>query len=146
MSQGSPHGSKPVLFFRGMSSLRILAIIGNHQWGLLHEGNFTRISILVMGWKITHFKLQLYLPGASEFNSLWPSDDIWQHRSGLTLAQWLVTCHDGIKPLPGTMLTNHQWGLVEFTCGLFHWNCSRYVSLIWAWKLLPVIQDYSRIS
>ena len=36
---------------------------------------------------------------------------------------------DGTKPLPKPMLTNNQWGLVEFTLGLFHRNCSRYLSL-----------------
>ena len=30
--------------------------------------------------------------GTSSFNSLWPSDAIWQHRSGSTLAQVMARC------------------------------------------------------
>ena len=36
---------------------------------------------------------------------------------------------DSTKPLPGPMLTYHQWGLVAFTWGQFHEKCSRYLSL-----------------
>ena len=54
----------------------------------------------------------------SSFNSLRPSDVIWQHRSESTLAQVMACCltapshtndllPDGIKPLPEPMLTNH---------------------------------------
>ena len=34
------------------------------------------------------------------------------------------------KPLPGPMLTNHQWSVVAFTWGQFHRKYSRYKSLI----------------
>ena len=37
---------------------------------------------------------------------------------------------DNTKPLPGSMLINHQWGLVAFTWGQFHGKCSRYVYLL----------------
>ena len=35
---------------------------------------------------------------------------------------------DGTKPLPEPMLANHQWGLLAFTLGQSHINCSRYLS------------------
>ena len=71
-----------------------------------------------------------------EFNSLWPSDAIWHHRSKSTLVQVMACCltapsHHAPKP----MLTNHQWGLVAFTWGKFHRKCPRYVSLLWVWKI-----------
>ena len=40
------------------------------------------------------------------------------------------------KPLPEPMLTSHQWSLVAFIWKQFHRKCSRYLSLIWVWKLL----------
>ena len=59
------------------------------------------------------------------FNSLWPSDAIWQQRSGSTLAQVMAWCR---QPLPEPMLTEHQCGLVAFSWGWFHKKCSRYIS------------------
>ena len=44
----------------------------------------------------------------SRFNSLWLSDAIWRHRPGSDSGLLL----DGTKPLPETMLTYHQQGLV----------------------------------
>ena len=67
------------------------------------------------------------------FDTLWPtghmrysfpSAAIWQQRSGSRLAQvkkWSLPYDT--KPLSEAMLTNHQWGLVAFSC------CSRYISL-----------------
>ena len=46
------------------------------------------------------------------FNSLRPSDAIWRHRSGSTLAQVMACCLDGTKPLTEPMLTYYQLGLV----------------------------------
>ena len=51
---------------------------------------------------------------------------------------------DGTKPLPESMLTNHQWDLVAFTWGYFDRKCLRYLSLIWVSKLL--IWNYCQIS
>ena len=42
------------------------------------------------------------------------------------------------------MLTNHPWGLAAFSGGKFHRKCSRWLSLIWVWKLL--IKNYICIS
>ena len=51
---------------------------------------------------------------------------------------------DGTKPLPEPMLTYHHWSLVAFTWEQFHMKCSRYLPLIWVWKLL--IWDCIHIS
>ena len=48
----------------------------------------------------------------------------------------MAYCLMAPKPLHEPMLTNHWWGLVELTWGQFHRRCSRYLSLIWVWKLL----------
>ena len=50
----------------------------------------------------------------------------------------------GIKPLPEPMLTNHQRGLVAFTCGKFHKKCLKYLPFMRIWKLLYF--DYNCIS
>ena len=36
-------------------------------------------------------------------------------------------------------LHQHKWTIVSFTSGHFHRKCSRFVSLIWVWKLLNSI-------
>ena len=46
------------------------------------------------------------------FNLLWPSDAMWQHRSGSTLAQVMTCCLIVPSHLPEPVLTNHLWGLV----------------------------------
>ena len=44
-----------------------------------------------------------------EFNTLWPGDTIWLHRSGSTPAQIILgLLPDSTKPLPDPMLTYHQ--------------------------------------
>ena len=50
-------------------------------------------------------------------NSMWPSDAIWWHISGLTLAQVMAWC--GTKPLLEPMLTYHQWFLGHLLKGNF---------------------------
>ena len=76
-------------------------------------------------------------------NSLWPSDFIWQHRYGSTMAHVMAWCPysscndllpDGTKPLHEPMLTNHEWGLVAFPWGQFYRNRSRNLFVIWFWK------------
>ena len=71
------------------------------------------------------------------FNSLWPSDAIWWHRTRWTLDQTVVACCLMAPScyLLNSMLTNHQLGLVAFIWGQFHRKCLRYLSLIWLWKL-----------
>ena len=63
---------------------------------------------------------------SSNFNSLWPSDAIWWHRSGLTLAQLMACC---------LMALNHylsQFWLkiidIGSTLVQFHRKCERYAS------------------
>ena len=50
---------------------------------------------------------------------------IWHHRTWSTLV-----------PLPKPMLINHQCGLASFNWGQFRKKASRYLSLLWFWKLL----------
>ena len=71
--------------------------------------------------------------GLKLINSLWPSDAMWQQRSGPALAQEMP---DGTKPLPELILTNHPWGFVEFTRWPFYRVWSRHMSLIWVSELL----------
>ena len=77
-------------------------------------------------------------------NTLWPSNAIWRHRSGSTLAQVMALLPDGTKPLPEPMLTYHHWRLIAFTWRQFHKECSRNVSLTWVWTLQG--QNYNHIS
>ena len=53
-----------------------------------------------------------------QFDSLWPSDAVWLHRSESTLA--------------------HQWGLVTITWRQFHWRYLSHQSLKLAWKIIHV--------
>ena len=78
------------------------------------------------------------------FNSLWPGDTIrWQEI-------WVNTdsgnglLPDSTTPLPESMLTNHQWGVLAFTWGQFYRKCWGYLFLIWIWKWL--IYNYSCLS
>ena len=63
------------------------------------------IPKLVWVWLLIH--------DLSFINSLRPSDAIWRHRSGSTLAQVMAWCLTyGTKPLPEPMLTYHlNWNL-----------------------------------
>ena len=49
----------------------------------------------------------------------------------------IICLDDGLVPLPQPIQTNHQWGLVAFTCWQFHKMCSIYLSWIWVW-ILPI--------
>ena len=71
-------------------------------------------------------------------NSLWFSCAIWYHRTWSTLVQVMACCQLLIstKPLFVSILTEHHCALVAFTREQFHRKCSRYLSLIWVWKLL----------
>ena len=70
-------------------------------------------------------------PGIRMDNSLiWPSDAIWWHRPGWTLAQVMAWGHRAITWSPECMLTYHLSRLILFTRGQFQWKCSRYLFLI----------------
>ena len=70
----------------------------------------------------------------SAVSSLWPSDTIWQHGSGSTLAQVMACCL-GTKPLIEPMLTDHQWSPVTFILGPFNKRCLNCQWLKSVWKL-----------
>ena len=59
-------------------------------------------------------------------NSLWPSDAIWQHRSGSTLT-WLMACYQMAPThlLPEAVFT-YQWGSVALTSDQFYRMCSSW--------------------
>ena len=66
-------------------------------------------------------------------NLLWSSEAIWWHRSGLTLAEVMACC---------LMASSHYLNQclliiseVLWSCGSFHRWCSRYLSFIWIWKI-----------
>ena len=54
------------------------------------------------------------------FNSLWLSDAIRRHRSGVNISSGNGLMIDGTKPFPEPMPTSHQSSLVTFICGTFH--------------------------
>ena len=63
------------------------------------------------------------------FNSLWPSDTIWRHRSGSTLAQVMACC----LTAPSHYL-NHCW-LINRKIQ-WHWSESNLTRSI-SWLLMP---------
>ena len=64
------------------------------------------------------------------FNTLWPCDTIWRHKSGSILGQVKANCrYDGTKPLPEPMLIYHQRRSVALTWDKFHSDCQSYYSV-----------------
>ena len=79
------------------------------------------------------------------FNSMWPSDTIWRHRS-VNTGSGNGLLPDGTKPLPQPMLTYHQRGSVAFSWEQFHRKCSRYQFVKWVWNynFLKIISTFPR--
>ena len=74
---------------------------GTQQWVIMRH-------IAEYQWEKLKYWFQLLLNHIYFMNSLWPTDAIWRHRCGSTLAQVMDWClHDGTKPLPEPMLTSH---------------------------------------
>ena len=69
------------------------------------------------------------------FNSLWPSDAIWQQRSGSTLAQVMAYCLTAPSHYLNQCLLIIIWSLVIFTVGQFYKRCLNHQSLKSIWKL-----------
>ena len=70
-----------------------------------------------------HSKQQLLFSKKLRFNTLWPSDGLWQYVSRLTLAQVMAWCRQATSRY---LLTKHQWGSVSITWGQFY---KKYISL-----------------
>ena len=104
---------------------------GTYQkWNFIWKSN---IFIQQNAFEIVVGKTSAILLGPQYVNLLWPTNAIWWHRSGSTLAHCLLP--DGTKPLPKPMLTYHLRGPVTITWGQFHRYLShRLLKLIW--KLL----------
>ena len=83
-------------------------------------------------WKIMN-KLQMRSFKEVFFNSLWPKNAIWQHRSVSTLAQGMVS-YTSTKPLRKPLLIYHQWGPVAITLIQFHKRCLSHQWLKSPWK------------
>ena len=64
-------------------------------------------------------------------NSLLPSDTIWWHGSGSTLAQVMACC---LMASSCYLDQCYQLGSVAFIQDLFHRKCSRYQFVKWVWK------------
>ena len=91
--------------------------------------------------------LRLSAPLTTRVNhhSLWPFDAIWRHRTWSTLVKVMACC----LTAPSHYLYKCCLIISRALCYLFIWEqfhskCSRYLSLIWVWKLL--IQDYNHTS
>ena len=88
------------------------------------------INIIISWTTTTIAELTCYsLRDVVVVNSLWPSDDIWQYRSGSPVAQSNGLLSDGIKPLPEPMLISHQWASMAFPWECFHNKCPSYFSI-----------------
>ena len=93
------------------------------------------------------------LPWSQWANSLWPSDSIWQRRSGSTLAQvraWCLTAPSHYQKKK-TMLTGELWNLVVFTGGQIQEEMLKIYILnmmfkITSLKLLPYIPGLNELS
>ena len=103
-----------------------------------------KIMVLTMKWcHIIHscgrLISNLWLNGFF-FNSLWPSDTTWRHRTGSTLAQVMACC---------LMAPSHYLNQCWFIIGEVHWatfiwcwfqlRYLSYQSLKLAWKLLSEV-------
>ena len=68
-----------------------------------------------------------------KLNSLRPSDAIWRHRSGSTLAQVMASCL--MAPSHYLNQAFHHLSPVTFILGQFHKRCPNHQSLKSVWKL-----------
>ena len=102
-------------------------ITSNHS----PEGSLTGNSLdsNQMCLKATQMKSQAMSPRSHQVNSLWPSDTIWRHRSGSTLAQVMACCLTAPSHSPEPMLTNHHLSKSKMRR-----DTSRHQSLKLAWK------------
>ena len=79
------------------------------------EDKFYFLSVVKTTWNKVIFILY------STLNSLRPSDVIWQHRSGSTLAQVMTCC-----PTAPSHHRNHHWGPLALSWGQIHHNSMGY--------------------
>ena len=79
---------------------------------------------------------EIWWQDARLLNSLWPSDAIWWHRTGSTLAQVMACC----LAAPCHYLTQ-CWLLISvvFFRGQFHRKCSMFLSLIMSFRITNLI-------
>ena len=81
------------------------------KWYNTNDALFLNVSMFALDHNLSKNKLS----GAiSPSNSMWPSDAIWRHSVGSTLARVSVL-PDGTKPLLEAMLIKHKWSLAAFT-------------------------------
>ena len=89
------------------------------MWLIIFDSwNVVMISFISMAWEIGYIRIWfIYLNNSlafamllrNHFNSLWPSDAIWEHRFASAFAQARKgLLFDDTKPLPEPMLTYHQ--------------------------------------
>ena len=74
----------------------------------------------------------------SYINSLRPSDAIWWHLTGCTLAQVMAWYLATPEPLPEPVLTYREWDSLTFTREQFQKGYINHQSLKLAWKLLSL--------
>ena len=74
---------------------------------------------------LTH--ICITLPQWVKIIALWPGDAICFIVELVNIGSDNGLLPDGTKPLPEPIMTNHQWGLVAFTWGQFHRECSRSI-------------------
>ena len=118
--------------FQVNESLLALKVNGNK---IGNRGGMFFASMLQINTTLQHLDLGDcdLVSGTYSINSLWPSDTIWQQKSGSTLAQVMAWC----LTAPSHYL-NQCWLIISE--GLWHSPEGKFVkitlSLIWVWTLL----------
>ena len=105
LSQGWPRLCRHMVSLGHNESMKWYSV---HVWSANHKAwyIFTRVTSTYC-WLLSCYILSCYFPKSIEwnlFNSLWPSDAIWRHRLGSTLA-WVMAC---CLTAPSHYL-NHCW-------------------------------------
>ena len=86
-----------------------------------------------MAWNIDLRWLSIFHLGRANMviiNTWWPSDAIWIHRFGSTLAQVMAWCHDPWSYLAPSHYLNQCWFIVNWTLGTkLKWSFNKNTKL-----------------
>ena len=119
-----------------VSTVTTDALVFKHQAISIHNADKTfivldqfHIKILHIWWRISENEITFWKMTWS-FNSLWPSDAIWQHRTWSTLAQVTACCLTAPSHylnqcwLIISKVQSHSSGnpFTKYTSAINHWN------------------------
>ena len=86
-----------------------------------------------------------FLAIIKHINSLWPSDTIWRHESGSTLAQVMACCLTAPSHYLNQcwlIISGVQWHSCIIVQGQFHKRCLNHQSLKSIWKYLKIFSNF----